>query len=46
MTSKIHSQIFFKEEVVNQLIDIFNAKAESSIFECLLDFISILETDG
>jgi len=32
MASKLHIPVFFKEEVVKKLIDIFNIKADSSIF--------------
>jgi len=46
MSSKLYVSTFFKEETVKKLIEIYNAKTEPAIFECLLDFVSILESDS
>jgi hypothetical protein len=46
MGSKQHTPIFFKEEAVKKLIDSFDSRAEPAIYECLLDFISVLESES
>lgn len=46
MTSRIHVPVFFKEEVVNKLVDNYMVKPEPAVYECLLDFISTLETES
>jgi hypothetical protein len=46
MNNKLYAQVFLKDEIVKKLMAIFESKHESSIYECFLDFISILETDA
>lgn len=46
MTSRLFASTFFKEEAIKKLLDIYNSKNDCSIYECLLDFISALETEA
>ena len=45
MGSRLQVPTFLKEETVAKLIEYNTKKSEPTIFECLLDFVGVLESE-